>query len=42
MKKIWNYLMSVAESFGKARAATTLARMGKYEEARKIMAENQC
>ncbi len=40
MKKIWNYLMFMAESLGKARAATTLARMGKYEEARQIMVRN--
>ena len=33
----WNYLMVFAESLGKARAAATLSRMGKYEEARKLM-----
>lgn len=35
--KIWNFLMEVAESFGKARAAATLSRMGRHEEARKLM-----
>jgi hypothetical protein len=42
MKKIWIYLMSVAESFGKARAATTLARMGRYDEARNLMSGDKC
>lgn len=35
--KFWNWLMDIAEELGKARAATTLTRMGRYEEARKLM-----
>lgn len=35
--KLWDWLMSFAEELGKARAATTLSRMGKYEEARRVM-----
>ena len=35
--KFWNYLMYFAESFGKARAAATLTRLGKYEEAKALM-----
>lgn len=35
--KFWNYLVGIAESLGKARAAATLSRMGKYEEARRLM-----
>lgn len=42
MKKIWDYLMAMAESFGKARAATVMARMGKYEDARRIMSNERC
>ncbi len=37
MKSIWNYLMSVAESIARARAATHLSRMGKHEMARDLM-----
>jgi ferritin-like metal-binding protein YciE len=39
--KIWNYLVALAESFGRARAAATLSRMGKYEEARQLMTANK-
>lgn len=35
--KFWNFLMEMAESFGKARAAATLSRMGKHDEARRLM-----
>ncbi len=35
--KFWNYLIDLAESLGKARAAATLSRMGRYEEARRLM-----
>ena len=42
MKKIWNYLMAVAESFGQARAATAMARMGKYDAARRIITNEKC
>jgi len=37
MKKIWNYFVGLAESLGRARAATELARRGQYEAARQIM-----
>lgn len=37
--KIWTFLMEIAESFGKARAAATLTRMGRHEEARRLMLE---
>lgn len=39
MKSILNYIYSILESFGKARAATHFARMGDFEAARKVMAE---
>ena len=39
MKKIWKYFLCTAESFGRARAATTLARHGQYEMAKRIMME---
>ena len=39
MKAIWNFLISIANSMAKARAATALSRMGRYEEARRLMAE---
>jgi hypothetical protein len=39
MKTIINYIWSVFESFGKARAASYFARIGNYEAARQIMAE---
>jgi len=39
MKTIINYIWSVFESFGKARAASHFARIGNYEAARRIMAE---
>lgn len=37
MKNFFNTIISIFESFGKARAATALTRIHKYEEARKIM-----
>lgn len=37
MKTIFNYFISFCESIGKAKAASVLARMGKYDEAKKIM-----
>jgi hypothetical protein len=39
MKSFFNYIYSILESFGKARAATHFARMGDFEAARKVMAE---
>jgi hypothetical protein len=39
MKTVINYLWSIIESFGKARAASHFARMGDHEAARRIMAE---
>lgn len=35
--KIWNYLLSLAESIGKARAATYFTRTGRPEMAKRIM-----
>jgi hypothetical protein len=37
MRKIYDFLFSVFDSFGKARAASVLTRMGRHEEARKLM-----
>lgn len=37
--KFWNFLMEIAESFARARAAATLTRMGRHEEARRLMLE---
>ncbi len=37
--KLLNYIYSILESVGKARAATHFARMGNYEAARRIMAD---
>ena len=37
MKKIWNYLMAVADGFARARAATQLSRMGRHDLARQLM-----
>lgn len=37
MKHILKFLFAIGESFGKARAATAMARIHKYEEARQIM-----
>ena len=39
MKPVFNYIYSIFESFGRARAATYFARIGNYEAARKIMAD---
>jgi len=35
--KLWNWFTSVAEQLGKARAATAMARLRRYDEARRIM-----
>lgn len=37
MKKLIDAFMIWAEALGKARAAATLTRMGKYDEAKKLM-----
>lgn len=33
--------MAIAESLGNARAAATLSRMGRYEEARALMTKGK-
>ncbi len=37
MKSIINYIFSVFDSFTRARAASTFARMGRHDLAREIM-----
>ena len=37
MKKIWNYLMTIADGLARARAASTFSRMGRHDLARQIM-----
>jgi len=39
MKMIINYIWSVMDSFGRARAASYFARIGDYDSARRVMAE---
>jgi hypothetical protein len=36
MKEIWHSFIMFLESVGRARAASELARLGRYEEARRI------
>ena len=36
---IWKFLVAWGESMNKARAAAALSRAGRYEEARRLMAE---
>ena len=38
-KKFWKKVVCVAESFGRARAASALAREGNYKLAREIMSQ---
>lgn len=38
--KLWQFLMDFAEAFGRARAAASLSRIGKYEEARKLILQD--
>jgi hypothetical protein len=38
-KQIWKKFLCVAESFGRARAASSLARQGQYRLAKEIMSE---
>jgi hypothetical protein len=37
MKKIWNYLMDLADTMCRARAAAELSRRGMYKEAQTLM-----
>jgi hypothetical protein len=39
MKSLFKYLYEVAESFGRARAATHYTRMGRPDLAKRIMLE---
>ena len=36
MREIWESIVDFFEGLGRARAASELARLGKYEEARKL------
>jgi|LauGreDrversion4_2_1035121.scaffolds.fasta_scaffold320982_3 hypothetical protein len=38
--KFWNFLMDWSESINRARAAAALSRAGRYEEAKRLMADN--
>lgn len=40
MKLITNYLFSIFDSFARARAAATFARMGRHDLAKEIMIKN--
>jgi len=37
MKKVWKYLIDVADSLCRARAASELTRRGMVKEARQLM-----
>lgn len=37
MKAIWKYLVDLAESVGRAKAATEFSRMGRHDLARQVM-----
>ena len=37
LKCIWKYLIDLAESVSRARAATELSRQGQHEAARRLM-----
>jgi hypothetical protein len=39
-RKLWNKIIKWLEYSGRARAAAELNRQGKYDIARKLMAEN--
>ncbi len=41
LKKWWRKFMCLAESLGRARAASALAREGNYKLAREIMAQKR-
>jgi hypothetical protein len=36
MKEIWGSILEMFEAFGRARAAAELARLGRYDEARRL------
>lgn len=40
MKKVLNFLVDFLGSIGKARAATTFTRMGRYDLAKEVMMRN--
>ena len=40
MKTLWESFILFLESIGRARAAAELARVGRYEEARRIYEED--
>jgi len=37
LKKTWKYACDICVSFGYARAAGELSRMGRYEDAKRVM-----
>jgi hypothetical protein len=37
MKTLWNYIISVADGIGRAKAATHFSRIGRHDLAREIM-----
>lgn len=37
MKNVWNYLINIADSLCRARAASELTRRGMVKEARQLM-----
>jgi hypothetical protein len=37
MKSIWNFLVNMADGINRARVASHLAKIGKHEEARKLI-----
>lgn len=41
MKQIWESILLFIESLGKAQAASELAKMGRYEEARKLYEDDK-
>lgn len=36
MRQLWNAIIDILESINRARAATSLARAGRYEDAKKV------
>jgi len=39
MKKIWNFLVTLADSLSKARAASTMVRLGRSDLAKDIISK---
>ena len=39
LRDLWNSFMCMAETFGRARAASSLARHGQYKLAQQLMSE---